>query len=215
MSINEPHSRDPVSPKLLLFGAGGHGRVVADAALLTKSWSTIFASDRDPARCVGPFLQGVNLIDLTLARSLGVGVHVAIGNNAARELESACWPADCLVSVLHPFACVSQFSQIGAGSFVAAGAVLAAGAHIGRACIVNHGAVVDHDVRLGAYCHVAPLASLGGEVVLGQRVMVGAGANVLPGVLVTDDVKIGAGAVVRSNLSEAGTYVGVPAKRVK
>ena len=215
MSINPLLSPNPTPRTLLLFGAGGHGRVVADAALLTKSWPKIVASDRDPAQCIGPFLPGVNLIDLAIARSLRVSVHIAIGNNAARELEASFWSADNLVSVLHPFACVSQFSQLGAGSFVAAGAVLAAGTHIGLACIVNHGAVVDHDVRLGAYCHVAPLASLGGEVVLGQRVMVGAGANILPGVRVTDDVMIGAGAVVRSNLLEPGTYVGVPAKRVK
>jgi len=212
---NRPLSPDPTAPNLLLFGAGGHGRVVADAALLAKSWSAIVASDRDPARCIGPFLQGVTLIDVASATSLSVGVHVAIGNNAARELEASCWSAGNLVSVLHPFASVSQFSQLGAGSFVAAGAVVAAGAHIGLACIVNHGAVVDHEAQLGAFCHVAPLASLGGEVVLGQRVMVGAGANILPGVRVTDDVVIGAGAVVRNNLAEPGTYVGVPARRVK
>ncbi|MBK9444447.1 MAG: acetyltransferase [Comamonadaceae bacterium] len=200
---------------MLLFGAGGHGRVVADAALLTKSWSTIVVSDRDPARCVGPFLQGVDRIDLAIARSLTVSVHIAIGDNAAREWEASCFPTCHLVSVLHPFASVSQFSQLGAGCFVAAGAVLATGAQVGMACIVNHGAVVDHDAQLGAFCHVAPLATLGGEVILGQRVMVGAGVNILPGMRVTDDVVIGAGAVVRSDLLEPGTYVGVPARRLK
>ena len=91
----------------------------------------------------------------------------------------------------------------------------APGARVGRGVIVNHGAVVDHDVVLGAFCHVAPNATLGGGVHIGRRVLVGAGAVVLPGITIADDVVIGAGAVASAPLLEAGTYAGVPARKIQ
>jgi sugar O-acyltransferase (sialic acid O-acetyltransferase NeuD family) len=200
---------------LLLFGMGGHGRVVADAALLMNAWATILASDRDPKRCQGSYLPGVDVAKFASINSLEAGIHVAIGDNTARERETFCFAGMHLKSVIHPAATMSRYSHIGAGSFVAAGAVLAPGARLGTACIINHGAVVDHDVQIGDFCHVAPMVSLGGGVILGQRVMVGAGANILPSVKIVDDVVIGAGTLVRTTIQEPGTYVGVPARRVK
>lgn len=209
---------------MLLFGAGGHGRVVADAALRMQGWGQVLASDRDPLHCVGSLLPGVPLKDVASALDLAqqaqgqlqvqLQVHVAIGHNAARAKEAAFWGLDRLVSVVHPLASVSPFSVLDLGCFVAAGAVVAPGAHVGVAGIVNHGAVVDHDVRIGAFCHVAPNATLGGGVTLGQRVLMGAGAVVLPGLYVGDDVVVGAGSVVRQSLLEPGIYVGVPARKL-
>ena len=199
---------------LLVFGAGGHGRVVADAALLQQAWGLVEASDRDPARCQGLLLPGVPLLDLATALARRSGIHIAIGSNTARQKEALLWSLERLVSVCHTKATVSTFAHIGAGCFIAANAVLAPGASLGAGCIVNHGAVVDHDVRLGAFSHVAPLACLGGGAVLGQRVLVGAAAVVLPGVVIGDDVVIGAGAVVNRPLFEPGIYAGVPARRL-
>lgn len=213
---------DPIAesrPALLLFGAGGHGRVVADAALRAQAWSAVVASDRDPLQCAGMLLPGVPLLAMAAAQGLEgqvrQQVHVAIGHNAARAKEAAFWGVNRLVSVIHPLACVSPFAVLEAGCFAAASAVVAPGAHVGLAGIVNHGAVVDHDVRLGGFCHVAPNATLGGGVTLGQRVLIGAGAVVLPGVCVGDDVVVGAGAVVRESLLEPGIYTGVPARKLK
>jgi sugar O-acyltransferase (sialic acid O-acetyltransferase NeuD family) len=143
------------------------------------------------------------------------GVHIAIGNNAAREKEAAAWGHARLATVMHPAAMVSALAEIGAGCFVAAGAIVGPGARVGMGAIVNHGAVVDHDVQLGAFCHVAPNATLGGAVRIGRRVLVGASAVVLPGNTIADDVVVGAGAVVNTPLLEAGTYVGVPARKVQ
>ncbi|MBC7604044.1 MAG: acetyltransferase, partial [Ramlibacter sp.] len=86
---------------------------------------------------------------------------------------------------------------------------------LGRSVIVNHGAVVDHDVVIGEFSHVAPRAALGGNVVVGKRVLIGAGASVLPGIRIADDVTVGAGAVVIEHLDQPGVYAGVPARRLK
>lgn len=200
---------------LLIFGAGGHGRVVADAALASGRWLRVLASDRDASRCSGELLTGVALLPSYAATAAAGAVHVAIGNAAARAREAAALPAGLLASVVHPRASVSRHAQVAPGCFIAAQAVVGPNAVLGACVIVNHGAVVDHDVTVGDFSHVAPLAALGGGSKLGRRVLVGSGASVLPGVQVGDDIMIGAGAVVAGDLSQPGTYVGVPARRLK
>jgi sugar O-acyltransferase (sialic acid O-acetyltransferase NeuD family) len=200
---------------LLIFGAGGHGRVVADAALAAGQWLRVLASDRDPSRCTGELLTGVALLPAYAATATAGAVHVAIGDGAARAREVAALPAGLLATVVHPKASVSRHAHVAPGCFIAAQAVVGPHATLGASVIVNHGAVVDHDVTGGDFSHVAPLAALGGGAKLGRRVLVGSGASVLPGVRVCDDVVIGAGAVVAGDLAEPGTYAGVPARRLK
>ena len=199
---------------LLVLGAGGHGRVAADAALAQGRWARVRVSDRDPARTGEALLPGLDVEALDTAVALSSELHVAIGSAAAREREARAIGLP-LATVIHPDASVSPHAEVGEGSFVAARAVVAPGARLGRCVIVNHGAVVDHDVRVGAFTHVAPLAALGGNARIGERVLVGAGAAVLPGVRIADDIVVGAGAVVREHLDVPGIYAGVPARRVR
>ena len=201
--------------QLLLFGAGGHGRVVAEAAMLADVWAVINGSDRNADLCVGDLLPGIPLFDCSAAELFDGRVHVAIGHNASREKEASIWGVTRLVSVVHPSANISKFSRVADGCFVAATAVLAAGSCLAAGVIVNHGAVVDHEVDVGAFSHIAPHATLGGRSRVGKRVFIGAGAVLLPAVSVADDVIVGAGAVVLSNLTHAGTYVGSPARKIR
>lgn len=203
---------------LVILGAGGHGRVVADAAALQVPARTLVATDRDPARSAGQLLPGVALqsIEQALAHDQAhAQVHIAIGDNAARRRESQAIGVQRLATVVHPRACVSTHARIGPGCFVAAQAVVAPGAQLGQGVIVNHAAVVDHDVRVGDFCHIAPGAVLGGGVTLGSGVLVGSGAAVRLGLKVCDDALIGAGAVVCQDLTEPGVYAGVPARRIR
>jgi sugar O-acyltransferase (sialic acid O-acetyltransferase NeuD family) len=209
----------------VIFGAGGHGRVVADAALAQGRWGRVRVTDRDAGR-VGQVLWAGLVVEAAEEAIAGSGeVHVAIGAGVAREREARALAVGfdaslshrhpTLVSVVHPHATVSAHAGIGPGCFVAAQAVVAPAARLGVSVIVNHGAVVDHDAQVGDFTHVAPLAALGGGVQVGRRVLVGAGAKLLPGVRVGDDVVIGAGAVVRDSIEHAGVYAGVPARRVR
>jgi sugar O-acyltransferase (sialic acid O-acetyltransferase NeuD family) len=202
------------APTLLVFGAGGHGRVVADAALAQGQWANVRITDRDAARVGEQLLPGLSVEDMGEAVNGSGAIHVAIGAAAGREREVRASTLP-LATVVHPHASVSPRAVVGEGSFVAARAVVAPGARLGTAVIVNHGAVVDHDVHVGDFSHIAPLAALGGAARIGRRVLVGAGASVLPGVQIGDDIVVGAGAVVREHLEAPGVYAGVPARRVR
>lgn len=199
---------------LLIVGAGGHGRVVADAALAQGAWDRVTATARDLAADGGELLPGVPLLAPGQAVRGAQAVHVAIGSAAARERETAAAGLP-LATVIHPRASVSPHARLQAGCFVAAQAVVAPCASLGAGVIVNHGAVVDHDCTVGDFTHVAPGATLAGKVHVGRRVLVGAGARLLPGVRVGDDVVIGAGAVVHADIAAPGTYAGVPVRRIR
>ncbi len=198
---------------LLILGAGGHGRVVADAAQRQGAWARIAGTDRDAARCHGELLPGVALRPQA-ALDDAPAVHVAVGDNTARRRESEAVGLQRLVTIFHPQASVSHHAHIASGCLVAAQAVVGPCARLGHGVIVNHGAVVDHDVTVGDFTHVAPGARLGGGVSLGTGVLVGANASVLPGRKVCDGAVIGAGAVVNRDIEEPGTWAGLPARRI-
>ena len=212
----KPTPTDVPTPSsiLLIVGAGGHGRVVADAALAQGRWTQVRATDRDAARVGAQLLPALKVELPGPAAAQATAAHIAIGSAGAREREAKAIGLP-LATVVHPDASVSPHAEIGEGCFVAAQAVVAPGARLGRSVIVNHGAIADHDVQVGDFSHVAPRVALGGGVRIGRRVLVGAGATVLPGVAVADDIVIGAGSVVRENLDTPGVYAGVPARRVR
>ena len=206
---------EPVRPApLLIFGAGGHARVVADAVQQAHPTWSLTASDRNDRLCEGELLPGIPLARAGSLEPWGGALHVAIGDNRAREKESLALGVHRLVSVIHPRASVSPHARLAEGCFVAAQAVTATGVVLERSVIVNHASVVDHDCTVGAFSHIAPGAVLGGGVRIGSRVLVGSGAVVQLGRSICDDAVIGSGAVVCNDIQQAGTYVGIPARRV-
>jgi sugar O-acyltransferase (sialic acid O-acetyltransferase NeuD family) len=197
---------------ILLYGAGGHAKVVLDALLLDGAKRADIDVADDSAALHGSDFLGAPV--RPAGECGGRRFHVAIGIARAREAVQARLLAEGrqALAVIHPRACVSPLASLGQGVFIAAQAVVAPAARIGDAVIVNHGAIVDHDCMVGAFTHIAPNATLGGNVTIGRRVLIGAGATLLPGVQVGDDCVIGAGAVVTADVAAGGTWVGVPAR---
>jgi sugar O-acyltransferase (sialic acid O-acetyltransferase NeuD family) len=214
VTLSPDHSRQNSKP-LLVFGAGGHGRVVAEAAFLQGLWGNLQASARSLPVHQTELLPGVKLFDLGTVLQADTAVHIAIGNNAARQTEAHALGLERLVTVVHPRACVSAFSHLGAGCFIAAGAVVAPAAKVGVGVIINHGAVVDHDSEIGDFAHIAQRASVCGHAKLGQRVLIGAGAVVLSSVVLVDDVVLSAGSVASGDLLAPGLYSGNPALKLQ
>lgn len=197
---------------LCLYGAGGHGRVVASQALRSGWRQVVFA---DAAVPVGQSVGGLPVWFAAIDAIKTDAVIVCIGDNGVRRQrqEELAAAGHALVTlVVEP----SRYfgAEPGAGTVVLAGAVVNDAARLAEGVIVNSAAVVEHDVVVGAFSHIAPGAVLGGGARVGQGVLIGTNATVMPGVAVGDLVTVGAGAVVTADLTEAGVYVGVPARRI-
>jgi sugar O-acyltransferase (sialic acid O-acetyltransferase NeuD family) len=206
----------PGAGPLIIYGAGGHGQVVADAAA-EGGWRVLgFVDDDPPGNSRGghsgagdwPHLDKSALQD---RRNL---IIVAIGDNAQRHRIAAhLADAGCnLANVIHPSASVSTRAALGRGVFIGPRAVVNAGATIGDGCIINSGAIVEHHCRIGNFAHIAPGAVLGGAAQIGALTLVGLSATVLPVVRIGAHCIIGAGAAVIDDVGDDHTMVGVPAR---
>jgi len=208
--------------KLVVWGAGGHGRVVADAVARAGKFTLAGWIDDVSPRRVGELFEGVPVLGgpEQLPKLLAEGVDwliVAVGACPARErlAEVAVRAGMRLATVVHPAATVARTAVLGPGTFVAAGAVVAPGARLGSNVIVNHGATVDHDGELADAVHVCPGAHLAGNVRVGARSWIGIGAAVVERVSVGADTMVGAGSVVVRDLPDGIVAYGCPARIVR
>lgn len=199
--------------KLIIIGAGGHGRVVADIAKQSELYHEIsFLDDFEPAKASSfPYLGKVSQANAYIADHC---FFVAIGNAAVRKkiLEELLSSGAVVETLIHPAAIISPDVSIGTGTVVMPGAIVNTSTTIGRGCILNTASSVDHDCNVSNYCHVAVGAHLCGTVNVGEKTWIGAGATVINNVDICADCLIGAGAVVTKSLGQSGIYIGVPAR---
>ena len=120
-----------------------------------------------------------------------------------------------VVSIIHPSAIIGSNVAIGIGTFVAPGAVINTGSTVGKGVIINTCSSVDHDCVIDDFCHISVGARIAGTVEIGHGTFLCAGATVINNHSICSGCVIGAGAVVIKDITESGTYVGVPAVRVK
>lgn len=204
-----------MSEQVIVIGAGGHGKVIADIVRSSGDMVLGFLDDspnRPETVCDIPVLGGTkDYVNYPEARFV-----IAIGNAEVRRTVAERLAGVKWYTAIHPDAAVSPMgTEIGEGTVIMAGAVVNPCAHIGRHCIINTKAGVDHDNRIGDYTHISVGATLAGTVTVGQAVWIGAGAVVSNNVSVCAGCMIGAGAVVVRSIEDPGTYVGVPARKIK
>lgn len=142
-------------------------------------------------------------------------VFIAIGDNKIRKsiFQSLDGKA-ALGDAYHPTSEIGYGVQLGAMTMLGANSVVNALAKLGNGVIINTGAIVEHECTLGDFVHIAPGAVLAGSVNIGDNSFIGAGAVVKQGVNICSDVIIGAGAIVVNSITEPGTYVGIPARKL-
>lgn len=205
--------------EVIVYGAGGHGKVVADLVFALGMRVAGFIDDGRPTGSAvlesvrtGPVrvLGGSAWLDERPASIIALG----IGNNEMRErLAARCVGlGHRLATLVHPSAVISPFAVVGEGTVVMANAVLNAASHVGRCCIINTAAIVEHDVVVGDYAHISPNATLCGGAAVGAHSHVGASAVVIPLVSVGSLCVVGAGAAVIRDVPNGAKYVGVPAR---
>lgn len=208
--------------RVVVWGAGGHGKVVVDALLAADSCDVIGIVD-DDERKTGASILGIPVLEFSaglsdLSRRLSFdGMVVGIGDNyiRAEKYQQLAELGITPITVVHPAATVSPFAKLGRGVVVMAGAVINPGSLVEDNACVNTSASVDHDNHLEFSCHILPNATLAGTVRIGEYAYVGSGAVVIPNVTVHKFSYLGAGAVAIKDVPEGIVSAGNPASQIR
>jgi sugar O-acyltransferase (sialic acid O-acetyltransferase NeuD family) len=206
--------------RIVVVGAGGHGREVCDLVELLAAAGThqlVGVVDDDPGPHHLLLQRGVphlGPVDVITELPGPVGWALGVGDpDTRRALDQRLTALGVQpASLVHPAASVGSAGHLGPGLLLAAGARLTTNVTTGRHVHLNVNATVSHDCVLGDHVILNPGAHVTGGVTLGDGVMVGAGAVVRQGTTVGVGAVIGAGAVVVDDVDPGTTVVGVPAR---
>lgn len=211
---------------VVILGAGGHGRVIADSlmAMIDNGAPFLFAGFTDESLSKGVHVDdGVVLgkdSDLKVLLDSGIACHFIVGVGSVRgggalrakiyrrAIEAGLSP----VSVIHPSAVLSCRVDIGHGCAIMAGAIINTGARLGENCIVNTRASLDHDTHIGNHVHIAPGSVLSGNVSVADYSLIGVGAVVMQGIQIGTNATIGAGSTVVRSVDADTTVIGTRAR---
>lgn len=195
--------------KLYLYGASGHGKVVAEIA-----------------ECLGIAIGGFvdanpmirELMTYPVSTELPIGeqvLFISIGNNSIRKNLAGKLDAKRFTTLIHPGAIVSKRSIIDSGTVIMGGSTLNANVKIGAHCIINTNASVDHDCQIDDFVHISPNVALAGDVSVGEGTHIGIGACVIQGIKIGKWSTIGAGAVIIKDVPNGATVVGNPGRIIE
>ena len=201
--------------KVIILGAGGHAKVIAD--IINKSGDEVvgFLDDN---------LDIQNNIIYLNKKVLGTTNDIdkyndyyfviGIGNNKIRKKLAEKYNLKWYTAI-HPNTVIGNNVTIGNGSVIMPGVVINTGTSIGNHWIINTSSSIDHDNVIGDYVHISPGSHLCGTVKVGEESWICAGVTVINNINIINNSIIGAGTVVLKNIGESGTYVGIPAKKIK
>ena len=193
-----------MNKKIAIIGAGGHGKVIGEIALLNNYKDIQFFDDNIskingyPFKIISSFENLFNCIDVY------EDFFVAIGENKTRyKIIQRLKKLDLnIVNLLHPKSTVSKFSSIGEGVCVMANAVINPGVSIKDGVIINTSASIDHDCIIEDFVHISPNCSLSGNVKIGNYSHIGTGTSVHPGIKIGKNVKVGIGSKIYKDIPD-------------
>lgn len=204
--------------KVIIFGASGHARVIAD--IIKKSNDEIVGFLDDNAE-----IQGKTIFDgkIVLGDTSEESVRkyadcyfiIGIGSNRVRKTISEKYPNIKWYTAIHPNAIIGSNVEIGEGTVLMAGTVINIGTKIGKHCIVNTCSSLDHDNIIEDFVHISPGAHLAGTVKVMECTWICTGVTVINNITIEKNNIIGAGAVVVKNIEDCNiTYIGIPAHNI-
>ena len=204
-----------MSKNVVIIGAGGHGKVIAD--IIEKSGDNVigFLDDNNDVKIYKNYKLLGKISDCTKLQKEDSSLHfvIAIGNNYTRkrigEYDLNYYTA------IHPNAVISETAIIDVGTVIMANACINPDSNIGKHCIINTGAIIEHDNTIEDYVHISPNATLCGTVKIGKFSHIGAGAVIRNNICIVSNCVVGIGAVVVKNIEDEGIYLGVPVKKIR
>lgn len=203
--------------KIVLFGCGGHSKVIVDIIQAASEYSIAAFFDNNPRQAdfFGlPVISDIQkLKNYTNENNIAHAV-IAVGNNSARKKlqQEATGLGLKMATLIHPSALIARTATLGAGTVAMPGVIVNADTTIEDGCILNSGAIVEHDCSIGAFTHIAPGTVLCGGVSVGAETLIGARSVVIPMIQVGSHVTLGAGSVVIRNIPDAVCAIGNPAR---
>lgn len=203
-----------MSKSVVIIGASGHGKVIADTVLKSGDKVVGFLDDGFEK---GTQIVGFSVLGKTedYKNYADCEFVIAIGDSYIREKIANELPVKWYTAI-HPTAVISSIDvEIGEGTVVMANAVINSSAKIGKHCIINTGAIVEHDNVLEDYVHLSPNVVLSGIVKVGKSTHIGAGSCTKQVLNIASDCVFGAGSVIVKDITESGTYAGVPVRKIK
>jgi sugar O-acyltransferase (sialic acid O-acetyltransferase NeuD family) len=210
--------------RVVIIGAGGHGREIADilrhqgqveGRIMVEGFV-----DSNPALHKGQ-LDGLPVLGdwdwFDTADREGLKIICAVGNpQTCRKLVNRAIVSQLeFTSAISPLAHLSPRAHIGKGVVIFPHVIINTGARIGSFITLNVGVSVSHDSVVGDYTNINPGVHLAGNVTVGEGCYLGMGTNVIQGCSIGAWSTLGAGAVVIRNIPPYCTAVGVPAKVIK
>lgn len=202
---------------IVIIGAGGHTR--SSINLLKQYFSNASFSiyDDNYNYKVEEYIEDIKVVDIiSNINNSAQNIFLSIGDNKKREEYFNSFNKIIIKeNLVHASSYLEKNLKLGSSNQIFANTYVNSYAEIGGNNIINTSAILEHEVKIGSHNHVSVGAKLCGRVSLGNRCFVGAGAIVIDKISICDDVVIGAGAVVVKNITESGTYIGNPAKKIK
>lgn len=203
--------------QLIIFGAGGHAKSIANIAISAGYNIKYFVDERSQkSKLFGiDVIKDINCIESPENYSFAI----AVGDNSARELiyldifkklRNIAFPP-----LIHPTATISHFCTISEGTVVMPQAVVGPNSTVGKFCILNTRSSIDHDCKMHDFSSLAPGATTGGHVTIGHRSAVSIGAIVRHNIEVGDDCVIGANSFLNKSIPNNTLAYGTPAKAIR
>lgn len=197
--------------KLILYGASGHGKVVADIAT-SRAKEVAFFLDDNPSVTLLCDHKVVNTSAYQIQNQ--DSIVLSIGNNAIRKKIAKKLKAR-FKTLIHPKAHLSSLVSIGEGTVIMAGVIVNPDSRIGNHVILNTGCIIEHDNTIEDFAHISPGAHLAGNVTVKEGAHVGIGASIIQGITIGKWATIGAGAVIIQDVPDYAVVVGNPGRVIR
>lgn len=196
-----------MSKSIYIYGASGHGLVVADIARACGYNDIIFIDDGDNKYPTFDNIKELNHIPIAFG----------IGSNCIRAklFEKVQKCGFEIVSLIHPSSIISSSVTIGKGTVVMPNVVVNAKATIGDGVILNTSCVVEHECIIDDFVHISPNVALAGDVKVGKYTHIGISSNVIQGIIIGNNTVIGAGSTVVKNISDFKKAYGNPCREIE
>ena len=197
-----------MNKKIAIIGAGGHGKVVGEIALLNHYENIFFFDDKIDEIKTFPFTICGNLSYLKDHLREYDDFFVAIGDNYIRH-DKVKWLKKekvNFVTLVHPKSTISKFSSLGMGTCVMANAVVNAGTLIKDGVIINTSSSIDHDCMIDDYAHISPNCALSGNIRIGKYSHLGTGTSIHPCINIGDNIKTGVGSKIFKDILNNEIY---------